>query len=91
MFQRPRDDSTRQEISVECPLCNKTHAYDAQVTESGVMYYTAPPPRAFTRLFTCPTTGGTFQAEIVMSGGVSDVLISGLHEAEANTAEEDNS
>jgi hypothetical protein len=55
------------------------------------MYDSVPPRKTFTRLFTCPTTSNTFQAEIVMSGSVEDVVISGLHEPEDADAKKDES
>jgi hypothetical protein len=33
-------------------------------------YFRQPLPRTYTRLFTCPTTGSTFQAPITVRGGV---------------------
>jgi hypothetical protein len=81
---KPRVDEEVPTLTIEkCPLCGEPHEYDFTVQESGIMYATAPPPRSFTRLFTCPTKGGTFQSTITTSGYVEDVQIGGLHRPES--------
>jgi hypothetical protein len=85
------DESTiRDQIRVECPLCGNTHVYDAEVTQASIAYAIAPPPRAFTRLFTCPDKG-PFQATIQMYGGTRDVVVIGLHEPDDSESREEDS
>jgi hypothetical protein len=64
-----------------CPLCGHAHEYDVEVKTSGMMYFEMPPGRQYTRLFTCPDRGGTFQSTITTSGYIDDVTVTGPHQA----------
>jgi hypothetical protein len=69
MDQFRRTEPVTETITIErCPLCPKSHTYDLIVQRSLSSYFSAPPPRSYTRLFGCPTVGGTFQLTITVSG-----------------------
>ena len=57
-------------ISIDrCPLCEKKHSFPLQVQHSTASFARKPLPHTYTRLFTCPTTGQTFQAPVTIEGG----------------------
>jgi hypothetical protein len=64
----------------KCPLCGMSHEYDLEVVRSGFLNASEPPPRTWTRFFTCPSKGEMFEAEFQTSGAIDDVRVKGLHE-----------
>jgi transcription elongation factor Elf1 len=72
----------QETLTIErCPLCGQSHVYDVKLVKSPFDYFKAPPPQKFTRLFTCPTKGATFQSTITVSGEVEDVKVEDVHPA----------
>jgi hypothetical protein len=63
----------------KCPLCGMSHDYDLDVVRSDLLFALEPPPRTWTRFFTCPSKGEMFQAEFQTSGDIKDVRVKSLH------------
>lgn len=62
-------ETVTQSVTIpRCPLCGKEHSYEVAVKRSTFEYVTKPVPRQYDRLFTCPTTGNTFEAQITVVG-----------------------
>jgi|RhiMetdeSRZDD1v2_1073273.scaffolds.fasta_scaffold323753_1 hypothetical protein len=75
---KPQGTTKQTTITIrKCPLCGKSHPYDAVVTTSNMQFVRMPPPKEFTRLFTCPVKNETFQATITLAATTTDVEISG--------------
>jgi hypothetical protein len=55
----------------ECPLCGNAHLYEAELKSVMILKAltmdSVHRKRTYTRLFVCPKTGGTFEAQFTSS------------------------
>ncbi|HWP32591.1 MAG TPA: hypothetical protein VNL97_02475 [Solirubrobacterales bacterium] len=74
------DTEAAEEITVLCPICNRTHTYPIDVDRSLIMYFeaprdTTPKERSFTKLFICLKTGEDFQGTVTLLESVYERIL----------------